>query len=56
MHIYQYVQSHIFSLNQHVSVTYVTIIRVPYKKKTSKIQYTTHNCTKMYDKTFWCYT
>jgi len=30
MHIYKYVQSHVIILNQHVSVTFVTIIRVFY--------------------------
>jgi BarA-like signal transduction histidine kinase len=36
MHIYKHVQSHIIILHQHVSVTHVIIISVPYNKKTSK--------------------
>ena len=38
MHIYEYVQSHIIILQQHVSATPVTINRVPYKKNIIKIQ------------------
>ena len=56
MHVFKHVQSHIIILHQHVSVTHVTIIRAPYNKKTSKLPYTTYNCTKMCDKTIWYYT
>jgi len=33
MYIYKYIQSHIINLCQHVSVTPVTIITVPYNRK-----------------------
>jgi hypothetical protein len=33
MHIYMYVQSHVITFDQHVSLTPVTIIKVPYKKQ-----------------------
>jgi hypothetical protein len=38
MHIYKYVQSHIILLQEHLLLTLVTIIRVPYNKNTIKIQ------------------
>jgi len=38
MHIYKYIQSHIIILPQHVSVTYVTIIRASSNNNTIKIQ------------------
>ena len=44
MHIYKYVQSHIIFLNQHVSVTSVTTIRVSCNKNTIKIQTIVHKC------------
>jgi len=38
MCIYKYVQSHIIILHQHVLVTFVTIIIVPYNKHVINIQ------------------
>jgi len=44
MHIYKCVQSHIFILPQHVSVTYVIIIRASSNNNTIKIQMVVQKC------------
>jgi len=47
MHIYsyKYVSSHYITLQQHVSVTSVTNIRVSYNKNTVNIQIILRKCT-----------
>jgi hypothetical protein len=44
MYIYKYIQPHIIILQQHVSVTLVTTIRVSYNKNTVKIQVIVQKC------------
>jgi hypothetical protein len=50
-HIYKYVHSHIIILQQHVSFTPVTNIRVPYNKNTVNIKELYK--TKLLAITFW---
>jgi len=44
MHIYKCVQSHVIILNQHVSVTSLTIIRVSHNKNMTNIQIIIQKC------------
>lgn len=48
MHIYKYVQLRIIILQQHVSATLVTTIRVSYSKNTINVQYTIICNNKLY--------
>ena len=43
MYIYKYIQLHIIILQQHVSVTLVTTIRVSYNKNKDKVQVIVQN-------------
>jgi hypothetical protein len=48
IHIYKYVQSRVIILNQHVSATLVTIIRVSYNNNTINIQIILQSCSQDY--------
>ena len=47
-HIYKYVQSHTVILHQHISVTFLTIIKVAYNKNTIYIQIIVEKCMMLH--------